>query len=161
MDSVPLDPLLSCAGGSRRLTERLFAGWPRRRTRKKSHGPYETLDRCALIRSAMAKVDSLLKFACLLGSRVDVGTGCSVASSSGRSGRRRKRHDGHEGAQFSVTPRGHLPRRARSEGQLLPTLGREARPLFREGTGGGPLRPFWPSEHRPRGLLPLAVGHVP
>src|SRR5215211_1977623 len=33
----------SCAGGSRRLTERLFAGWLRRRTRKKSHGPYETL----------------------------------------------------------------------------------------------------------------------
>src|SRR5215203_4893377 len=47
----------SGAGGSRRLTERLFAGWLRRRTRKKSHGPYETLDRCALIRSAMAKVE--------------------------------------------------------------------------------------------------------
>src|SRR5215208_483421 len=47
----------SCAGGSRRLTQRLFAGCPRTRTRKKSHGPYETLDRCALIRSAMAKVE--------------------------------------------------------------------------------------------------------
>src|SRR5215208_4824589 len=47
----------SCAGGSRRLTQRHFAGWLRRRTRKKSHDPYETLDRCALIRSAMAKVE--------------------------------------------------------------------------------------------------------
>src|SRR5919107_316342 len=48
----------SCASGSRRrLTQRLFAGCPRRRTRNKSHGPYETLDRCALIRSAMAKVE--------------------------------------------------------------------------------------------------------
>src|SRR5215213_9750733 len=87
----------------------------------------------------MAKVDSLLKFARFLGPRVDVGIGCSVASSSGRSGRRH-RHDGYEGAQFSVTPRGHLPRRARSEGQLLPPPGGADRLVVREGDGRPTLR---------------------
>ena len=116
---------------------------------------------CGVSYGQMAKVDSLLKFACPPGPRTgyrDWLIGSIVLQVRCPAGGTTMM--GTKERNFQLTPRRHLPRRSRSRGQLLPPSSGEARSLLREGTGGGSLRRLGPSERRPRSVLPFATGHV-